>query len=151
MAANIKHLSSLTALTLAVSPAYAEETQNVVRPHNDANSSVCQAEQGSTSTVSSGPVRVRVKDINIASPELVAISSPRLAYEVAFRPHVAVDLLSEVSPINLDEIALDENCRVVVRNEEFITKLRHETSGANYHEKPELSPQENNGICGVGC
>lgn len=149
MAKNIKHLSTLTALTLAVSPAYGEETQNTP-PSSHTSSSASQSVQKPVSTVSSGAVRVRAKDIDVEGPDLVVIRSPRLAHEVTFRPQVALDLLSEVSPINLADVTLDENGRVVIRDEEFVAKLRNEFGDATSHWNHE-EVQENNGVCGVGC
>lgn len=148
MAKNVKHLSTLTALTLAVSPAYGEETQNT-RPSNHASSSASQSVRKPVSTVSSEPVRVRANDIDVDGPDLVAIRNPRLAHEVTFRPQVALDLLSEVSPINLADVTVDENGRVVIRDEEFVAKLRNELGDTTSHWHD--LDLDNNGVCGVGC
>lgn len=139
MAKSIKHLSTLTALTFAVGPAYGEETQNL-RPNPDVSHSVSQSVQALESAVSSGPVRVQGNDIEVVGPDLVAIRSPRLAYEVTFHPQEARRLLGEVSPINLADFSLDETGRVVVRDAEFASKFQQENNLCGH-----------NCICGYHC
>lgn len=145
MAKHPKHVFTLTALTLAASPAYAEEARNT-HSSVDTLASVSRAEKGLASPTAPEPIQVQAKDIDVEGPDSVALRSPGLAYELTFHPQEALELLSEVSPINLANITLDENGRVVVQDAEFVAKLRDKVGGQNL-----INLEANNGVCGFGC
>lgn len=135
MTSNVKRISTLTALSLIGSPAFAEK-QNV-RQSADVNAA--QTAQSFAVTPSDLPdyVSDQSSEITVEGSDVVAIRSPALSYAATFHAQEAVKFLSRISPIKLGNISLDENGRVLVRDANFATKVL------------ELPPDTN--MCESGC
>lgn len=96
-----------------------------------------------------GPVRIQPTDVDVPPSDRVAIRNTALANNLMKNPQEALDLLSKVAPVKMEDIELDESGRVVVTNAAFARGLGRLGQGGG--ARPGIAESASNGVCGVRC
>ena len=91
--------------------------------------------------MAAGPVTIKSENMEIVG-STAALTSSALATHLIQTPADALQLLGQVAPVNVSDISIDDQGRVVVDNPAFASALQQSIDAAL---------EKDNGICGFKC